>query len=229
MNSYLWWQIVSVLVGVLCLAAFPRHRFIAMLSGLCSIPLCFFDTPFIISEYWDPPRLLGKWLSVEGFLFLFGNGIFVWLAAAIPLGSMIDYKFDPPTFCRRYIACFAAAITAFVGLWRGGLAFVDLPAMDASLIAAVILAAFILGRRLDAWPFAVTGSIGFAIIYAVQLYAVSYLVPDLADSWPITVRKGILVFGLFPFEEMVWAFLWGGVHPLALAYICNVYLRTKPA
>lgn len=227
MNSYLGSSIVIVLAGLLCLAVFPRHRFLATLSGLCSIPLGLLDRPFITAEYWDPPHLLGNWLSVEGFLFSFGNGIFMWLAAAIPLGSMIEYRLDTPTFWRRYIACFAAAIILSAGLWRGGLAFVDLPAMDAGLIATIILGAFILGRRLDAWPFAVTGSIGFSIVYAVQLYIVSYLAPDLTEAWPPNARTGILVFGLFPFEDMIWSFVFGGTCPLALAYACNIHLRKE--
>jgi hypothetical protein len=222
MNVYLWTGLVISLAGVLCLAAFPRHRSLAMLSGVCTAPVGLFDTLFT-PDYWDPPHLLGKWLSVEGFFLSFGNGIFMWLAAAIPLGSMIDYKLDPSRFCRRYLGCLVIAIAAFATLWRGGLAFVDLPVMDAYLIATVILAAFILGRRLDAWPFAVTGSIGFSIVYAVQLFAVSYLVPEPAQYWSPAVRAGILVFGL-PVEEMVWAFVFGAVMPLALAYCSDVRL-----
>jgi hypothetical protein len=226
MNAYLWTGIVISLLGVLCLVVFPRYRSLALLGGLCSAPIGLFDTLFT-PEYWDPPRLLGDWLSIEGLLFAFGNGILIWLGAAIPLGSVIDYKLHLPTFFRRCLACAAIGIAAFAGLWQGGLAFVHLPVMEACLTATVIQAAFALSRRPDAWPFAITGSICFSIVFAVQLFFLSSLVPELNQYWSPAALAGIHVFGV-PFAEVVWAFVFGAVHPLLIAYCGDVHLCSKP-
>ncbi len=168
MNAYLATSLVVSLMGIVLLLVFPRARLVALLLGVCSAPAGALDALFS-PEYWTPPHILRNGLSVEGFLFSFGNGILIWLAAALPLGSKVHYCFDTWNFCKRLVACFAIAIAAFAALWRNGLGLVDLPVMDAGLIATVIQGAFVLGRRLDAWPLAVTGGIGFTIVYSVEL------------------------------------------------------------
>ncbi len=116
------------------------------------------------------------------------------------------------------IALVATAVT-----WRGALGLVALPSGESSLIALGTTGAFLLGRRPDAWPFACSGSLGFAAIYALQLTALGQFAGEAVLYWSAEVREGAFLFG-FPIEEMAWAVLFGAVCPLATAYVNDVRL-----
>ncbi len=127
---------------------------------------------------------------------------------------------------RRYLACCGVALVITFLLWQGGVAFLPLPVMNAGLVAIVAVAAFIVIRRPDAWPFALTGAVGFVTVYGLQLLVISLLDPDFHLAWAPAVRAGVTVFG-FPVEEMVWALIYGAAWPLAVAYGSNVSLRFR--
>ncbi len=203
----------------------PAHRKVALLSGLCAAPLGLGDAVFV-PEYWDPPHLFGAAFSIEGVLFSFGNGVLVWLVAVLPYSKRVQSRVDLRQMTGRYLACCGVALVITLLLWRGGVGFLSLPIMTAGLFAMAAIAAFVLIRRPEAWPFALTGAIGFAIVYGFQLFVISLVDPDAHLAWAPTIREGMTVFG-FPVEEMVWAFIYGAVWPLAVAYGSDVSFRAR--
>jgi hypothetical protein len=221
---FLWWGLCVSALGLFSIILLPKHRHLALRAGLCTAPFGLLEFMFV-PEYWNPPHLFGKWLSIEAIAFAFGSGIFAWLAAAIPLGARIRCNFNSARFWSRYAEVSLFLLAGIGVTWRGAPGLIGLSAGESSLIALGFVGAILLWRRSDFWPLACLGSLGFAVPYALQLVALGHLAPDAVLFWSVDVREGFFLFG-FPIEEMMWAALFGAVCPLANAYVNEVRLVT---
>ena len=224
---FLWWGLSVAALGLICATVFPLHRRLALLSGLWSAHFGLLE-PIFVPEYWNPPHLFGSWLSIEAVAFAFGSGVLTWLAAAVPFGSRITCNIGISWLWRRLVLTDLILIAGIAVSWRRAFGFIPLPIGDADLLAIAIVGAFFLVRRPDAWPFAVTGCLGFSLIYALQLAILTTLVPGVGLIWSTNAGMGPFLFGL-PFEEMMWAVLFGAIAPMGIAYGNEVRLSSVHA
>ena len=220
---FLWWGFCVSAVGLIGIIPLATHRHLALRSGLCTAPFGLFEFMFV-PDYWSPPHLFGKWLSIEAVMFTFGSGMLAWFAAAIPFGSRITCSINSPRFWPRYAAVVLLFVAIVAITWRGALGLIALSNGASSLIALSIVGALLLGLRSDAWPLACSGCLGFGLIYGLELIALGQLSPTAVLYWSSDLREGPFLFG-FPIAEMMWAVVFGAVCPLANAYVNDVEIR----
>lgn len=226
MSVYLAYGIV-ISLAALCLAvADLRYQTLALVSGVFAAPFGLLDV-FFVQDYWSPAHVFGPNFSIEGVLFSFGNGVLVWLIAALPFRGRLTHALQRATLLSRFVLLSAIGLFAMFCLWRLGLGASGFDVMSSSLAGMLLVGVVVLVRRPKLLPIAVSGSIGFGGFYALQLAVLSIIVPDVsAVTWAPEVRDGLTVFG-YPVEEVVWALVYGAVAPLALAYACDLEIGAR--
>ena len=197
----------------------PRHRHVALLSGLFAAPLGLLDIVFA-PEYWAPPHIFGNVFSVEGMLFSFGNGILVWPAAVLPFWRRISCRVSWRNMLVRCLMCWVLAALIIAIVWRGGFGLPGLDIMTSALVALVGCGIYILSHRPDVWPLAITGTLGCGFIYLVEMRVLAIFYPEFVNVWSPEVIEGMMIFG-YPVEEYVWALVYGGVWAPAVAFGCD--------
>jgi len=217
-SIYMIWGVAVSLVGILVALLIPRHRRVALLSGLFAAPLGLLDIVFA-PEY-SAPHLFGHAFSLEGMLFSFGNGVLVWPVAVVPFWRRIDYDILWRNMIFRCLTCWVIAAVIIAIVWRGGVGLPGLSIMTSALVALGGCGLYILWRRPDTWPLVVTGIIGCGLIYLLEMAVLSRFYPNFVTVWAPAVRDGILVLG-YPLEEYVWAMVYGGVWAPAVAFGCE--------
>ncbi|MCC2111027.1 MAG: hypothetical protein KDJ16_03225 [Hyphomicrobiales bacterium] len=205
-------------------AIWPTHRQIALISGALAAPFGLLDSLFVM-DYWNPPHIFGAIFSIEGVLFSFGNGVFVWLLAIFPFRHRIVSAVEFKTVLRRFVTITAIALTVMLSLWKLSLGLTDLSLMTTTIIGLCVVGFLMLSLRPSILPLACTGAVGFGVFYAAQLAALSLLSPDFASVWKATVRDGATIFR-YPVEEMAWAIAYGFVWTTGVAYECNVRIKS---
>jgi hypothetical protein len=96
---------------------------------------------------------------------------------------------------------------------------------DCRMLGMAALGILTLSRR-RLWPIPLFGSISFALLYIVVLEAAYTLWPHFLAQWTADRLWGLSVLGM-PAEEVVWAFSFGGVWPLLMAYGFDSHLRPR--
>ena len=225
MSVYLYYGVVVACLAIVLLIVCRRHRRLAFVSGALAAPFGLLDA-FFVEDYWSPSHLIGPHISIEGIFFSFGNGVFVWLIAIYPFRRRVSSRLRLGTLLPRYALVSATGLFAMFFLWRDGLGASGLDLMTSAQAAMLLAGLVVLWQRPDLLPIAVSGSLGFAAFYVLQLAALSIVGPDLSTAWHPVVRDGFTVFG-YPIEEVVWALAYGAVAPLAMAFAGNVEIGKK--
>lgn len=214
---YLALSLALLIIFVAGLIVFQGQRRLMLLSGLLSSPYALASISFV-PEYWNPVRVANFLTGPEDIIFSFANGGIVWLLSIWLVQRRITLSLQTGRLLRRYIACTSSGV-AFILVCR----FSGLGVMTSVMVSVVVLGVLLLWRRGELWPLPVAGAIGFTLLYLVLAGAVSVIWPDFLLQWNADNLWGPSLLRL-PLEEVVWAFGYGAVWPLLMAYVFDARL-----
>ena len=80
--------------------------------------------------------------------------------------------------------------------------------------------------RFKSWRIALAGSLLFTLYYSIIMGISLKLFPHMILFWNNNNLWGLSVFNV-PLEEIVWAFGYGAVWPLAMAYVFNLNISER--
>jgi hypothetical protein len=206
-------------------AVLPSQRRVVLLSAICAAPAGLADAIFV-PEYWTPGHMVGAGFSVEGLLFSFGNGGMLWALAVWPFRRSVSVDVSLARLLPRYVMWMAIGLAICAVAWVGVPGGIGI--MEAALLALVLVGAGMLALRSDAWPFAVSGAVGFGGYYALQLAIVAALCGECAAAWAPS-RWASATFLGFPLEELAWAVAYGATWAIATAYGSDVRIMRRAA
>lgn len=214
---YLGFSLIMLMIGGLSLLRHPEYRRTMVLSGLlCATSAAasiFFDP-----EYWNPVRIVGSAIGVEDVIFSFANGMIVWAMVTWRLPDSLTVAVQPARCLARYLTCVVTGLGVFFPLWLSGL-----KVMPAALAAIATVGTVTSRLQPHWWWLATRGSIGFGLLYAIALRITMAIWPGFLFQWNLENLWGVYVLGL-PLEELVWAFGFGAVWPLIMAYAFDTRL-----
>ncbi len=222
MSAYLVYGLVISFLALAVLAICPKHSKVALISGILATPFGLLDSLFVL-DYWTPPHIFGPLFSIEGMLFSFGNGVFVWLIAVFPFRRRLKNRLQFKILARRFVLYSFIALAVMLALWERGLGLANASLMTGTILGLSVIGVLMLSRDSSLLPLALTGALGFGMFYAVQLALLSLISPSFSSVWTAAVRDGVTVFG-YPVEEMIWAVVYGCVWTTGIAYGCSVHI-----
>lgn len=220
---YLVFSSVLFIIFLAFLLIYKKQWQPMLVSGLLSAPFAY-TSVFFVPEYWDPTRIAVFVAGPEDIIFSFANGGIVWLIATWPVRKRIILQIQTGRSMMRYVFCsvfgvtFGAAFILILHTYGSGVGI-----MTAALVTITSLGVLLLYLRSEFWPISIAGGIGFTILYTILVGIVFTIHPDVVLQWNIDNLWGIKLLGI-PMEEILWAFLFGAVWPLLMAYVFDVSL-----
>jgi len=221
-HPYLVWSLV--LLGS-CLTGFfffSRERKNIFISAVLSSPAACTAVLFI-PEYWRPARITPLSVGIEDLIFSFATGGIVWIIIGFTAGRNFTCNIVLTTVIKRYLILVALGMTLMLILYRSTNLGVMFEAMIGITITGFIL---LLIQRFKSWRLAAAGSILFTLYYFFVTGLILYLFPNMGCYWNKEILLGISFFNV-PVEEIAWAFGFGAVWPLAMAYVFDLDTSKK--
>jgi hypothetical protein len=217
---YLFANIMSLAVCLIASRMTPQGNMI-IVSGLLSTPCFFLLAVPPWNEYWNPVRVGGWVLGVEDVLCSFDVGALAWLAAGAPFGLATSSRICHGGFFKRYAVLGSLTAGLFTLLW-----LVGLEAMTSLIATCFVVGAFLFALRRDLRFLALSGLIGFPILYSLIVSFYFRIWPDFAFQWKTHNFWGRAILGL-PAGEVAWAVVFGFFWPLFVGHVCNVRLTGR--
>ena len=223
--SYLIFSAALSGLGLLVAALVARARGFLIVAGLLAAPAGLADALFV-PEYWAPEHVVSKYVSIEGMLFSFGNGV---LIAAMPVIFWRGFRPGRRRLWQVILRCsgpMLAGFAIFLIFWQQGLG--SLMIMHAAFIgfAAMFLILAALGW-LSA-PVVLAGGLGFALIYIAQAGLWLWLDPGALGYWSAASYLGTLpVWPHLPVEEVIWSALYGALWASLMLYGFDIPVRER--
>jgi hypothetical protein len=215
----------SLLLLGSCLAGyyiFSTERKKILLSAFLSVPAAFTAVLFV-PEYWEPIRIIPISVGIEDIIFSFSTGGIVWIIVSLSVGRNFSYNMALSTVIKRYLILVVLGVSLINILNRS----TKWGVMAEALIGIIIVGLILLVRfRLKSWRIAAAGSLLFTLYYAITTGFILKLFPHMNLYWNNTNLWGISVFHV-PLEEIVWAFGYGAVWPLAMAYVFDLNVSER--
>jgi len=202
----------ACLLGVLLLFS-PGQRKSALWSGLLGTPLglCSF---LMVPDYWEP-----RWVwsagrvGLEDLLFSFVFAACSWLIATWVWRRRLRVRLCPSRMLIRYTACMVSGVIVF---WLALKCLQD--PMSAALLGLWVGVGIHLILNPDRWRLAVSGALGFGVVYVLYLKLLLILMPNFISSWNLEGPWGTAILGV-PHGEMVWAVTYGACWTLCCAFL----------
>lgn len=194
----------------------PALRRAALLSGLLATPFAF-SSVLVVPEYWNPRRLvviLG--VGIEDLLFSFITGTLACMCALIPWQDHMEMRLRPGYILAGYLLSNVCGLS-FVFL---AMAFGSDP-MTSVVFSFVMGTAILLTARPALWRVAVSGCLGFTVVYLMLVGIGLWAAPDFLRQWNQSVFWGRPILGI-PIGEAVWALGYGAVWPLFLSILFQI-------
>lgn len=215
--------ILSLILLSFCLVGIyflPRERSAILLSSLLSVPAAACEILFI-PEYWQPTRISGFIIGMEDIIFSFATGGIVWIIISVRFKKNITYNLCSRTIIKRYLGLVLLGLTLiFVSHW-----FLKFGVMNEALLGILLMGLILLVKlRFKAWRMAGFGSFLFAGYYFIILNLVILLFPEFVLDWNSSNLWSIFALKA-PLEEIAWAFVFGGVWSLGMAFVFDIQLR----
>lgn len=219
---YLVWSLL--LLGS-CLTGFyffSRERKKILISAFLSMPAACTAILFV-PEYWKPARIALFSIGIEDLIFSFATGGIVWFLVSFSVGRDFSYSISLSTVVKRYSILLALGLSLMYFLYGSTKWDVMAEAIVGIIIAGLIL---LVRFRFKPWRIAVAGSMLFTLYYLIITIFVLKLFPHMKLYWNNSHLWGISVFNV-PLGEIVWAFFFGAVWPLAMAYVFDLKISKK--
>lgn len=214
---YLWASLFAVIVALILITLQRNFRIPILLSGMTCVSnaWCVFTLEDV---YWSPMRLGGQAIGIEDFLMGFSAGV-ITMSIAISLnqlnGTVLTWQ--KKTIPLRISMGVLLGISLFLGLW-----WLGIPAMALYLSVMLFSILIFLLWRPSLWPLALTGGLGFPLIWMLLAMVSFWAWPDFIHQWnATTLWGGNLILGV-PIGELFWAILFGASCPLFIAFVIDV-------
>jgi hypothetical protein len=171
---------------------------------------------FFVPEYWQPVLILKFPVGLEDMLFSFANGgIVTFISLSVVRGRM-SLNFSAGDLLIKYLLCSNLGALLCWFTYRAGI-----PVMTSCLIAMPVVGLALLAKNWRHWPLSMVGALGFTLLYMGVTALVGIGFPDFHQQWTMENLLGVRFLG-FPVEEYFWAFGFGAVFPLIMAYAMGV-------
>ncbi len=217
MNEWLIFASVWLGVWLVIFAAKPLLRrqmlWVSVFTALFGL-----SEPLFVPSYWNPPSLFNlaatTRFDVESIVFSFATGGIGSVLYEAVLNARHRKMRREERNERRWLHLFSLLITPVVFVlifFLTGLnpIYCAAAAMFVGAIAAVAC-------RPDLGKNTLAGGLLFMGLYFVFFFLVILLFPAFLGAWNLSVLSGILVFGIVPLEELMFAFtfgmMWSGVY-----------------
>jgi len=199
-------------LGVLLILS-PGQRKPALLSGALCTPFGLFSI-WLVPSYWSPCWIwsLGG-VGVEDLLFSFAVGGWVWILAVFFLRKRIVLRIHLLQVLARYALIMGCGLSCWGLAWKW--LHDPMLAVWVSFVAGTLVHLLL---RPSLWRLAVSGGLGFGLIYGLGMKVWLWSLPSFAASWPATTRWNHFFLGI-PCGELIWAVTYGACWPLALAFL----------
>lgn len=216
--TYLVWSLLLFGVFLLLFVATPKKRQAMLVASIYSTPYAVASLMFV-PEYWTPVRLGNLVIGVEDLVFSFANGGVAWWLATKSCQDQVHVKLKLRLSMWRYWNCSNFGIAVAGTLWVFGVRV-----MPAFWVSMALLFIVLLYKHPWYWRLSVAGAVGFTAVYAVLTSAVFHASPEFAMQWTAENLSGHSVWDI-PVEEFGWAFGYGAVFPMLVAYTLQARLR----
>jgi hypothetical protein len=218
-HPYLVWSLVLLGFCVAGFLIFSRERKKIFVSAILSMPAACTAVLFV-PAYWKPIRITPLSVGIEDLIFSFATGGIVWIFVSFTACRNFTCDIALTNVIKRYLILVALGMTLLLILYRSTNWGVMFEAMIGISVAGFIL---LLRQRFRSWRIAAAGSILFTLYYFFVTGLILYLFPHMDSYWNKEILLGISVLNV-PLEEIVWAFGFGAVWPLAMTYVFDLDL-----
>ncbi|MEZ6141867.1 MAG: hypothetical protein R3B84_14945 [Zavarzinella sp.] len=208
---YFYTTLGGLLLVLLVALLAGKQRKTILLSGVMALTLA----PWAIAHeevYWTPKRVIPWIPGIEDFLFTFVIGALSWAIAAIPCWKTAKPHLSFRGNTGRFIFVYLIASILLLVLLAVG---IDI--MSANVLLHLIILLGLLLIRSDLWKVAVSGAVGFALIYTALLLIELIIWPDFIHAWKPNSFWAASAAGI-PLGEIIWSATAGAAWPLVVAY-----------
>ncbi|MBN2400627.1 hypothetical protein EH223_09550 [candidate division KSB1 bacterium] len=212
---YLCGSLVLLLVFTVTFIRVKRFRRVMVLGGLASA-LYSLAAVFFVPEYWQPVLVIKIPVGLEDMLFSFANGGIVLFISLWSVRDTIQVRYSLGMLTGKFLFCtLLSAVLCYV------LRMAGMPVMTCCLFAMLVLGMVLLAKNRCYWPFAIRGALGFTMLYVLVTGMLSLKFPLFHNQWTMKNLWGYR-FLSFPVEEYLWAFGFGAVFPLIMAFSLGI-------
>jgi hypothetical protein len=217
---YLCCSLLLFAIFMLFFSLGKPFRKVMLLGGLASA-MYSLSAVFFVPEYWQPVLVLKFPVGLEDMLFSFANGgIVMFISLSVVRGRM-SLNFTAGNLLIKYLLCSNLGALLCWFTYRAGI-----PVMTSCLVAMPVVGLTLLVKNRRHWPLSVMGALGFTLLYMVVTALLSLRFPDFHRQWTMENLLGVLFLG-FPVEEYFWAFGFGAVFPLIVAYSLGITVAPR--
>ena len=201
-----------IIFGVIFLILFllaGKSRRLVLVSALGAAPFGLLG--FVFYSVWYPGRITNGMVGIEDFLFCFFSG-----GISLALISLfLDFSVFGFSLSFKFLRIFFSGIigAGFMLL----LYFIHIRNYLNSYLSMAFMILLLIGLQKGLWKVFVVGSSALLVIYSAAMMIDFILWPDLISLWKKENLSGIFLSGV-PFEELIWAFLFGGTWPVIFLY-----------
>ena len=192
----------------------------ATVAAFLALPFCL--TALGFEDYWHPARVGDVRVGIEDILASLSSGGFIWAAAARG-ATGLSLQLETTGVVRRYLGTTLLGAAVFSACHLSGM----LP-LPATLVAMVVVSGWLLRRRPELRPLALTGMVSFAVLYVGVLKFSWVVFPAFATDWNWAGLCGVTMGGV-PVEEILWAAGYGGVWSLMMGYAFQARVEPQVA
>jgi hypothetical protein len=216
LGSLLFWMAIH---AVSCIA-FPSQRRPILTSSLFAVPQAAFALLYV-PQYWNPRYIVNLLIGLENFVFCFLAGGLAWMAAVWAFHRRISFSYRIPLILKRFSLC------SLIGILMGALFyFIGFRGYAVSLLIMLIWGLILLIWRKNYSKLMVCGALTFTILFVFIFKSVEIVWPNLLSLWNLKNLCG-LGLGHIPLEEIAWAFFYGAVWPITVAWLLDARLEAK--
>jgi hypothetical protein len=211
-HIYMGGMIFWVAAYALAYGLFPGRRRSMLISSLFALPQALYGLQ-LVPLIWNPRYVISFPVGLEDILFCFLVGGLAWALSTLAVSRVDFFCADLRSMIRRLLVClFFGSVLSGI-FYVAGLKGYAVPFLVMSAWGAVL----VFSRR-TFLPLMAAGAVFFTVL-SISAFKVTELIwPNILSLWNLKEFCG-LSFWHIPLEELVWAFLYGAVWPMTMAYV----------